>query len=591
MADEKRRNGEESPEEKESQEGDLGSLPPLSDFESSEGGSDSGQPAKDEPDADLDSDLGGLPPISDIPVETPVPTGGNVRPAPPGYERGRRGEGAQTPSEGDSGFETPSSDPGTGFHDLAADSDFTPETPEIGPGPDSDIETPMFDSAFGAGDSSLDTPSQQQTSAPTQAMETPMFGQSGQPAAGRQGASGMGFDDDAFGSGGQGFDLGTPAPDFSPDTAGPTQMTPPPAGVRPAPAPRGGGSGMAILVGIIMLIVGLAVGVFSGGYFTKNVVNLPFNPWATELENAQREIASLRQTNQELVVQNNELREMKEELGVAVSIEEIERMQEEVRQLSAQLETLRADVGQEQAELDRLTREVELKNEEYAVAEQDYESLLNLTAIERARRDGLLSETDRLETQVGRLEEADARRMQTKKALEHAVDLLVVEVREGIPLTPAKYARDARLDAVERLRAKVESANWVDPELLNEYTSLYMAELAIAQSREYFFAKVPVADRFGVRGTMWAECVMNGNWSVYYRTIDGAHIGVYENIASSGTPRYEFRDHTVKELRANVEKTIAAMRTPDYQQKIAALVEKQTIVDHKSEGQRLYDSL
>lgn len=590
MADEKRRNGEESPEEKESQEGDLGSLPPLSDFESSEGGSDSGQPAKDEPDADLDSDLGGLPPISDIPVETPVPTGGNVRAAPPGYERRRREEGAQTPSQGDSGFETPSSDPGTGFQDLAADSDFTPETPEIGPGPDSDIETPMFDSAFGAGDSSLDTPSQR-TSAPTQAMETPMFGQSGQAAAGGQGASGMGFDDDAFGSGGQGFDQGTPAPDFSPDTAGPTQMTPPPAGVRPAPAPRGGGGGMAILVGIIMLIVGLAVGVFSGGYFTKNVVELPFNPWATELEDAQGRISSLEQTNRELNDRITALQELQTITDSPVNPQAIAEMEQQVRQLSAQLETLRADVGQEQAELDRLTREVELKNEEYAVAEQDYESLLNLTAIERARRDGLLSETDRLETQVGMLEEADARRMQTKKALEHAVDLLVVEVREGMPLAPAKYARDARLEAVERLRAKVESANWVDPELLNEYTSLYMAELAIAQSREYFFAKVPVADRFGVRGTMWAECVMNGNWSVYYRTIDGAHIGVYENVASSGTPRYEFRDHSVKELRAKVEESIFAMRTPDYQQKIAALVEKQTIVDHKTEGQRLYDSL
>lgn len=585
MADEKRRKGEESPEEKESLEGDLGSLPPLSDFESSEGGSDSGLPSAGGLHADFDSDLGGLPPISDIPVETPVPTGGNVRPAPPGYER-RREMSLDTPLD-DSGFETPSSDPGTGFQDLAADSDFTPETPEVGPGPENDIETPMFDSAFGAGDSTLDTPSPR-TSAPTQAMETPMFGASAGAAAGRQGASAMGFDDDAFG--GRGFDRGTPVPDFSPDTAAPTQATPPPVGMRPAPAPRGGGVG-AVLVAIIMLIIGLAVGVFGGGYFTKNVVNLPMNPWATALEDAERQIADKDTQISGLNQRITDLQDIQAKEGVPVNQEEIDRMMEEVRTLSAQLETLRADSATQQAELDRLTREVELKNEEYAVAEQDYESLLNLTAIERARRDGLLAETDRLQTQVGLLEDADQRRMQTKSALEHAVDLLVVEVREGMPLTPAKYSRDARIAAVERLRAKVASANWVDPDLLNEYTSLYMAELAIAGSREYFFAKVPVSDRFGTQGSMWAECVMNGNWSVYYRTIDGAHVGVYENAAVSGTPQYGFRDQTAKEVRENIEAAIAGMRSPDYQQKIAALVDKQTIVDHKSEGQKVFDSL
>ena len=102
-----------------------------------------------------------FPPISDIPVETPIPGGGSPVVDTPAFE---------TPTS-DTGLDTPS---GAGFQDLAADSDFTPETPEVAPpGPDSDIDTPMFDSAFGGGTDFSDAAD---TSAPTQAMETPMFG-------------------------------------------------------------------------------------------------------------------------------------------------------------------------------------------------------------------------------------------------------------------------------------------------------------------------------------------------------------------------------------------------------------------------------
>src|SRR5690606_1120401 len=133
----------------------LGNLPPLSDFDSGDGGDADrgGLP----PAGKSSGGIGSLPPISDIPLETPQPAGGNIKPTPRSF-----GDAAED-------FDTPTSDldspvpsrSGTGFQDLAADSDFSPETPEIGPGPDSDIETPMFDSAFGAGgtfDSSSETP-------------------------------------------------------------------------------------------------------------------------------------------------------------------------------------------------------------------------------------------------------------------------------------------------------------------------------------------------------------------------------------------------------------------------------------------------
>ncbi len=232
-------------------ESDLGNLPPLSDFESSAGGGfDSGLPPLSSIDSDSDKGeerVSGLPPISDIPVETPQPTGGAVKPPPAEY--------GSTPVFGtpssDSGLDTPS---GTGFQDLSADSDFTPETPEVAPpGPESDIDTPLFDSAFG-GTGGFSAAAD--TSAPTQAMETPMFGAD---------QGNQGFDADAFGSGAGsgGFDQGTPVPDFGPDTAAPTAMTPPPA-PQPAKAGRGGG-GKGVLVGIVALIIGLlAVGIFAG---------------------------------------------------------------------------------------------------------------------------------------------------------------------------------------------------------------------------------------------------------------------------------------------------------------------------------------
>jgi hypothetical protein len=162
----------------------LGNLPPLSDFDSHAG-------------AAFESD--GLPPlgnfgsggargltpsdddlsaISDLDVETPGTPG----------DLYSSGGGVNTPS---------SPTPSTGFQDLAADSDFSPETPEIGPGPDSNLDTPMFDSAFGGGSqfdrnmrASLDTP------APTQAMETPMFGAASAPRS--AGGGGGGFGDDVL---------------------------------------------------------------------------------------------------------------------------------------------------------------------------------------------------------------------------------------------------------------------------------------------------------------------------------------------------------------------------------------------------------
>ena len=121
-------------------EGGLGNLPPLSDFDSSDSGL---PPLGSLSDSGGKGSIGGLPPIGDIRVETPVPSGGAIKPPPPGFEMEAEFE---TPT-----FETPGvGSKIQGFKSSFPGDDFNPETPEIGAGEPS-LDTPMFDSAFGGG--------------------------------------------------------------------------------------------------------------------------------------------------------------------------------------------------------------------------------------------------------------------------------------------------------------------------------------------------------------------------------------------------------------------------------------------------------
>lgn len=557
----------------------LGNLPPLSDFESSAGGSsggfDSGLPPLSAIDPSSDKDrisIGGLPPISDIPVETPLPTGGAIKPPPVGY--------GSTPVFGtpssDSGIDTPS---GSGFQDLSADSDFTPETPEVAPpGPESDIDTPLFDSAFGGGSAAF---SAADTSAPTQAMQTPLFT-----------ADAGGFDADAFAPSSHpsarsrgGFE-GTPVPDFGPDTAAPTSMTPPPsmAGATmagAAPAKKGIGGMIGWIAAAVLFVVGLLANPYIPG--------VP-NPLKSQINAKDAEIAKLKQ---DAAARANI------PAGTPISQEEITRLTQQqadltkqVQDLTTQKTALDGEVQTAAAQRDAVAAELEQKNADFVKAQADFDSLQNQTAVMQARRDGLSAETGRLESLVGKLEDADTRRMMTKETLESNISRLMVTIQEGSPLTPDKYARADRIARVQALKEKASGANWVDPALLDEYTSLYLAELEISQSREYFFAKLPVVDRFGTKSTSWAECVMNGNHGVYYRTLDGQHVGVYQNTATEGPAKYEFFDMKPDSDSARLlQSQIFAARTPGFEEKIEMLAQRQLVVDDKSDLQKKFDSL
>jgi hypothetical protein len=121
---------------------------------------------------------------------------------------------------------------------------------------------------------------------------------------------------------------------------------------------------------------------------------------------------------------------------------------------------------------------------------------------------------------------------------------------------------------------------------------LYLDELEIANSREYFFAKIPVKDRFDTASTTWAECLMNGNWSVYYRTLDGSHTGVYQNVdRGASAAKYGFVDLDNPVVAKQIEAEIFKARPSGYEEKLEQIAQKQLLTEEKTPFQKKFNSL
>jgi len=573
----------------------LGNLPPLSDFDSGGFKSD-----KEFPPLDKKESFGGLPSIDDISEEIPAPTGGNVKPTPPTFSLDSDGgfgglaldDAGETPRKG-----------GRGFQSSEADSDFSPETPEIGPGPEADIDTPMFDSAFGGSGGggargfapSMDTP------APTRSMETPMFpgetiGGTPPPGGGSPFDAGA-FDD--FRPGG----METPAPDFTPtgmEGAGmgaaelggsrAPEMPPPKA---PKAKEKKGMGVKGVLVAVLVGIIGLAVGIFMGGQVSTKLSFVP-NPLRTPLAEKEAEVAKLHDTIKKMQAQ------AAPGTSPAITPEKINELLDQQKKLTDSINELTAKDKEAQdtlaktaGELDQVRTDLETKNEEFVKAQEAFEDLQNQTSIVQARQLGLVAEVERLTGLVGTMEEANQRTRATKETLQTSVSQLLIGVKEGIPLTPEKYARAGRIAMAEALKTKVDEAKWVTPELLNEYTSLYLKELDIAGCTAYFFAHIPLTNKIGEREVKWAECLMKGNWAVYFRSLDGKNIGSYENTAQPGeVPHYEFRELLPGPIQKQIEDEIFASRTPGFENKVKALAEKQVIMEGpETQFQKVFSSL
>jgi hypothetical protein len=96
----------------------------------------------------------------------------------------------------------------------------------------------------------------------------------------------MGFDADAtFGAATPdvGGDMGTPVPDFSPDTGIPQDVAP------VAAKTKGGGLKTALLA-VVLLIVGLAAGLFASPFARDFIPVIP-NPDAAEIERLEGDVA------------------------------------------------------------------------------------------------------------------------------------------------------------------------------------------------------------------------------------------------------------------------------------------------------------
>lgn len=602
--------GAETPEEKKRKDdlgnegSGLGNLPPLSDFDSG-GGLEADIELPPLGSFESHESGGGLPPVGDIPLETPNPAGGNIKAPPPGFESSGLDSG-QTSSFG-------LGRGGTGFQDLAADSDFSPETPDIGPGPDSSLDTPIFDSAFGPSDSNFSFGSQ--TPAPTQAMETPVFGDA--DFGGGAGAAIGGAAIGGAAAGGFGTPpTGTPMPDFGPDTgfgggagmdfgggggaAGFGGALGEPSGgggrkgaSRSVAAKKGGISPMVVLVTWLVFILG---GLLARPFLDQYLAFLPDalqSPLKQQVAEKDMTIASL---NSRIVALQN----IQPTDGTGVEISEERRIElekiitektQQAQQAESQLEATTATLNERRSQLAAVEQDIADKNEEFANAQAVYDDLRNETAIIQARQRGLVAEVDRLTGYVGELDEANARRVATKEALVHNIDRLLIQVKESIPLAPQKYEYNARIQQVQALRDKSAASNWVSPELQEEYTSLYLKELEMARSSEYFFANLPVTDALGTTTSKWAECLMRGNWGVYYRTLDGKNIGVYENLGTVDTPRWGFRENLPDDAKSHIEMTVISNRVPDFQNKVQMLAERQVASQDGTIWQRNFDAL
>ena len=578
----------------------LGNLPPLSDFDS-HGEGDSG----DSGDA--------LPPLGDFEaqgegeISSPLQEDKEFSPQTPDIGSGNVGGGDDDiglPAFDSGAFSdtTPDDDESAmsagGFQDLAADSDFSPETPDIGPGPDSALDTPIFDSAFGGEDSGfsgIDSGYGSQTGATTQAMESPMFDDFG-------GESDFATPELAA----------TPVPDFSPDTGftggagGGGEELAGAGAAAGAPAMAGAGMGaggtssqQAVkkgganwLVVMVFVVIAFFIGVVNSPFLADYLTFLP-NPIRDEVASLERDIASkealIRQLENATSGPEGQSGVTEERLKEIAT--QIENKTKELSGIEGQLESTRGVLSDRERDLNNLERELRERNDEIISAREFLEELRNETAIVQARQRGLNAEVDRLTGQVGELEVANQRRVATKDALAHNVDRLVIQVKESIPLAPQGFDYAERLAAAQKLREKVEEAPWVTPELQSEYTSLYLRELELAQSNEYFFANIAVTDRFGHRSLKWAECLMRGNWAVYYRTLDGANIGSFENIGSVEMPQWGFREDMPEEVRQSVEAHIINARIPDFESQAKLLAERELAGQEGSILQRTYSSL
>lgn len=354
------------------------------------------------------------------------------------------------------------------------------------------------------------------------------------------------------------------------------------------PRKESGKFGLGMVIG---LLVALLIGALARPFGEPYLGFLP-NPQTAELEAARAQAEQLQQQLDKVTkVQTGPGGMEISEERVAELTTQISQLTADAQARTAELQTIETEVATKSDNLAAVEQDLADRNEEFLAVQEAFEDLQNETAIVQARQKGLASEVDRLTGLVGELEDANIRRTATKEALEHSIDRLFIQVREGLPLTPEKFAHGDRVQAVENLRGEVAEAKWVTPALLQAYTDLYVKELQIAGAEEYFFAKMNVSDELGTMVPKWSECLMVGNQAVYYRSLDGKNVGMFTNVGNSENPTWGLREDLPQEVKAEIQARVFASRVPGFEQKLQALAEKELASQEGSTFQRAFSSL
>jgi uncharacterized coiled-coil protein SlyX len=328
---------------------------------------------------------------------------------------------------------------------------------------------------------------------------------------------------------------------------------------------KGPSKGRKILTIVLTLFIGIAAG-GAGLYFLGPKLGLTAPPGGKVQppvigdDAKTREIENLRhQLDAYSVLGNTE--------KIRADMEELTKRRQ-AQGTMEEIETKLRDALDKEESYDALTRDLENLNERIATAQGTLEGMNRQVAEAESRLQGLRTAIARLEEQVGQLDVADARRQAVKAALLRDVEQLIIQVRKSMPLAPPEYAKDARIARAERLKEELENSNWVRPELLEQYTQLYLEEIRMATQENYFIASIPLEEN-GKPVMKWAECVSIGNRMTYFETLDRKFTGVCRNTNPQGViPRYQLLVDLPRGDLMEIREIMAQYRPQDYEQRI-----------------------
>ena len=235
-----------------------------------------------------------------------------------------------------------------------------------------------------------------------------------------------------------------------------------------------------------------------------------------------------------------------------------------------QLETTLADMTDKQEEYAALQLSLTQINDRVAEAQGDLSRMQSEYTVVLARRDGLTEEVGKLESLVGRLEDANQRRQAVRDSVERQLSLLAIQIKESNPVVPMEYRREERLKKVGNLREKLAQSDWVYPELMGEFNDLYREQLELATTQRWFLVQLGVDTPDG-KERKWAECVNQGLWTVYFRTLDGKNVGQCVNTSLAGVPDYQLVTEIGKALKQQIIDTVVSARPVDFEERVTAV--------------------